>query len=171
MLELLLFRHAKSSWDRPGADDHDRDLAPRGEASAPRMGALIASESLLPDAVLCSTARRAVRTWQLAAAELEPAPPVAHLRELYLAAPGALLELVRRHGGPARRLMLVGHNPGLHAFALELAGAGDPDLRARLAEKYPTAALARLAFDVARWRDLAPRSGTLLGFWRPRDLP
>jgi phosphohistidine phosphatase len=134
------------------------------------MGALIASEELPPDAVLCSTARRAARTWELAAAELELKPPVAHLRELYLAAPGALLELVRRRGGPARRLLLVGHNPGLHAFALELAGAGDPDLRARLAEKYPTAALARLAFDVARWRDLNPRSGTLLGFWRPRDL-
>jgi phosphohistidine phosphatase len=171
MLELLLFRHAKSSWDQPGAEDHDRDLAPRGEAAAPRMGALIASEGLLPDAVLCSTARRAARTWQLAAAELEPAPPVAQLGELYLAAPAALLKAVRRHGGPARRLMVVGHNPGLHAFALELAGAGDPDLRARLAEKYPTAALARLAFDGTRWRDLAPRSGTLRGFWRPRDLP
>jgi phosphohistidine phosphatase len=170
MLELLLFRHAKSRWDRPGAEDHDRDLAPRGEAAAPRMGALIASEKLQPDAVLCSTARRAARTWQLAAAELEPAPPVAHLRELYLAAPAALLELVRRRGGETRRLMLVGHNPGLHAFAVELAGAGDPDLRARLAEKYPTAALARLAFDGTRWRDLSPRSGTLLGLWRPRDL-
>jgi phosphohistidine phosphatase len=170
MLELLLFRHAKSRWDRPGAEDHDRDLAPRGEAAAPRMGALLAREGLLPDAVLCSTARRAARTWQLAAAELEPPPAVVRLRELYLAAPGTLLDLVRRRGGEARRLLLVGHNPGLHAFALELAGAGDLDLRARLGEKYPTAALARLAFDVARWRDLTPRSGTLLGYWRPRDL-
>jgi len=170
MLELLLFRHAKSRWDQPGAEDHDRDLAPRGEAAAPRMGALIASEKLLPDAVLCSTARRAARTWQLAASELESPPPVIHLRELYLAAPGALLEAVRRHGGPARRLLLVGHNPGLHALALELAGAGDPDLRDRSAEKFPTAALARLAFDGTRWRDLALRSGTLLGYWRPRDL-
>ncbi|HEX6013837.1 MAG TPA: histidine phosphatase family protein [Geminicoccaceae bacterium] len=170
MLELLLLRHAKSRWDQPGADDHDRDLAPRGEAAAPRMGALIASEGLIPDRVLCSTARRAARTWQLASAELEPKPAVAHLREIYLASPTRLLDIVRCQGSSARRLMVVGHNPGLHAFALELAGAGDPDLRARLAKKYPTAALARFAFDGTGWPDLAPRSGMLLGFWCPRDL-
>ena len=29
--QLFVLRHAKSSWDDPGLDDHDRPLAPRGQ--------------------------------------------------------------------------------------------------------------------------------------------
>jgi phosphohistidine phosphatase len=170
MLELLLFRHAKSSWDAQGVQDHDRGLAPRGEQAAPRMGRLLAAEGLVPDRVLCSTAKRAVRTWQLAGAGLEPVPEVIHRRELYMAAPGQLLEAIRRHGGTVRRLVLVGHNPGLHALAVRLVGEGDAKLRTRLAEKFPTATLARIGFAAPRWEEVASRRGRLLGFWRPRDL-
>jgi phosphohistidine phosphatase len=169
-LDLLLLRHAKSSWDVPGIQDHDRDLAPRGEQAAPRMGRLLATLGLVPDRVLCSTARRAVRTWELAGAALEPAPEVIHRREVYMAAPGQLLEAIRRHGGTARRLMLIGHNPGLQALGVRLVGEGDAKLRARLAEKLPTAALARIGFAAARWDEVAWHRGRLLGFWRPRDL-
>jgi phosphohistidine phosphatase len=170
MLELLLFRHAKSSWDVPGIQDHDRDLAPRGEQAASRMGRLLAAEGLIPDRVLCSTATRAVRTWELAGAGLEPAPEVIHRRELHMAAPGQLLEAMRRLGGTAHRLMLIGHNPGLQALAIGLVGEGDAKLRQHLAEKFPTAALARIGFAAARWDEVAKRRGRLLGFWRPRDL-
>jgi phosphohistidine phosphatase len=170
MLELLLFRHAKSAWDRPGQGDHDRDLVPRGEAAAPRMGELIAASNLRPDLVLCSTATRARRTWELAAGRLAAGPEVRFLRELYLASPEAMIRLVRKEGGQVRRLMLVGHNPGLHALAVGLAAAGESKLRSALAAKLPTAALVHLSFELPHWDALAARSGTLLGFWRPRDL-
>jgi phosphohistidine phosphatase len=170
MIELLLLRHAKSAWDRPGVDDHERDLAPRGEAAAPRVGELIAASGLVPDLVLCSTAVRARRTWELVVDRLPAAPKVRLRREIYLAAPETMLKLVQAEGGSARRALLVGHNPGMHAFARRLAGSGDAKLRARLAEKFPTAALARIAFDLDDWRGLAPGKGELRGFWRPRDL-
>lgn len=170
MLELLLFRHAKSSWDAPGLDDHARDLAPRGEKAAPRMGRLIAKEGLVPDLVLCSTARRAMRTWELASAELKVPPPVKHLRTLYMAPSSRLLEIVGRQSPTVRRLMLVGHNPGLHDVARKLVGRGDATLRARLAEKLPTAALVRIGFVAESWTDVTFGTGELLGFRRPREL-
>lgn len=170
MLELLLLRHAKSRWDMAGAADHDRDLAPRGEEAAPRMGRLIAEHGPLPDRVLCSTATRARRTWELASAELPSRPELLHRRDLYLAPSGRLLDIVRASGGDARRLMLVGHNPGLHDLAQRLVGDGDVTLRHKLAEKLPTGALVHLAFEASGWPKLVPRSGRLLGFWRPRDL-
>jgi phosphohistidine phosphatase len=170
MLELLLLRHAKSRWDMAGAADHDRDLAPRGEKAALRMGRLIAEQGLLPDRVLCSTATRARRTWELASGELTAQPELLHRRDLYLAPSGRLLDAVRASGGDVRRLMLVGHNPGLHDLAQRLVGDGDVALRRKLAEKLPTAALVHLAFEAPRWPKLALRSGRLLGFWRPRDL-
>jgi phosphohistidine phosphatase len=171
MLELLLFRHAKSRRDQPGVKDHDRDLAPRGERAAPLMGRLLAQEGLVPDRVLCSSAKRALRTWRLAVRELGGAEPeTVFSREFYMASPERLLELIRRHGGPARRLVLVGHNPGLHELALLLVGEGNAGLRASLGEKLPTAALACIVFAADAWERIEPGTGRLTAFRRPRDL-
>lgn len=170
MLELLLLRHAKSRRDQAGVEDLERGLAPRGERDAPRMGALLAARDLAPDRVLCSTATRARRTWELARAGLGRAPELLHLEELYLAAPDTMIELARRRGAGARRLLLVGHNPGMHALALRLAGAGRDEAHRALAGKLPTAGLVHLGFEAATWPRLDPDGGRLLGFWRPRDL-
>lgn len=164
MLELLLLRHAKSDWGDPDLADHDRDLAPRGLKAAPRMGRLLRRRGLVPDLVLCSTARRARRTWELASAELASPPPVRHLRGLYLATPAQMLAAIRRQ--PPGRLLLVGHDPGMHHLAIQLAAEGEPEALGSLNEKFPTAALAWLQLDIAAWQDVAP--GRLAGFFRPR---
>lgn len=172
MPELLLLRHAKSLWDRPGVEDHKRDLAPRGLAAASRMGRLLREEGLIPDLALCSTALRARRTWDLAAAEFGREVPTEHARTLYLASAEALLTVARQRGADAGagRLLLVGHDPGLHELARRLAANGDVTARAALREKFPTAALARIALPGANWDEASRGKGTLLGFWRPRDL-
>jgi phosphohistidine phosphatase len=71
---LILIRHAKSDWEHPALDDHDRPLNARGQRSAPRIGAWLAAQGLAPDAVLCSTARRTRETWQGIATRLPGAP-------------------------------------------------------------------------------------------------
>lgn len=169
-MELILFRHAKSRWDRTGLDDHDRDLADRGERDASRMGALIAAKGLIPDLAFCSTATRARRTWELAAAAFPESPETVLLRELYLAPPDRMLALVRARAGSARRVLLVGHNPGLHELAVQLAATGEPDVLAQLADKFPTAGLARLVLAGKDWEELVTDGARLLRFWRPRDL-
>jgi phosphohistidine phosphatase len=168
MRDLLLLRHAKSAWDVPDLDDHDRDLAPRGVAAAGLIGDLLARERLVPDLVLCSTALRARATLDFAAARWPARPPVRHLRTLYLAAPGRMLEIARRQDDTVARLMLVGHNPGMGTLALRLL-PHDEDAAA-LGEKFPTGALARISFPAARWADVAFGTGELLAFHRPRDL-
>lgn len=171
MRELLLLRHAKSAWDRPGLDDHERDLAPRGRKAARRMGELVAERGLVPDLVLCSTARRAVRTLEILLEALPAPPPVERREELYLASERALLELVRAQDERVRRLMLVGHDPGFHRLALLLVGAGDPAaIASGLLVKFPTGALCRLGFAVERWAEVAPGGARLLGFFKPREL-
>lgn len=170
MPELLLLRHAKSRWDQSGVGDHDRDLAPRGLEAARRMGALLRERALIPDSVLCSTARRAVHTWELAAQELGAAVPVRLDDRLYMAAPERIVAVAREHGGDARRLLVVGHDPGMHRLAIRLSGGGDAGLRDRLAAKFPTAGLARFDLAGASWAQWSGAPGELLGFWRPRDL-
>jgi phosphohistidine phosphatase len=71
---LVLLRHAKSAW--PDVADHERPLARRGRRDAPVAGRWLRTAGRVPDRVVCSTARRARETWQLAAAELDASPTV-----------------------------------------------------------------------------------------------
>lgn len=172
MRELLVLRHAKSRWDQQGTADHDRGLAPRGITAAGKMGALIANRGWLPDRILCSTATRARETLALARQDWPepPAVPTRELATLYLAAPGRLLDMIRRQPDGALRLMLIGHNPGLQDFVSRLAGHGDAAGRAAIASKFPTAALALVALDIATWRDLDWNEGRLVAYHTPRAI-
>jgi phosphohistidine phosphatase len=170
MLDLLLLRHAKSRWDEQGVADHARDLAPRGVKAARRMGQLLRERGLVPDLVLCSTARRASQTWQLASESLGTEVPIRFDERLYLASPSRMISVARELGAAAGRLLLVGHDPGLHRLAASLAAEGEEKLREQLAAKFPTAALAHLAIDVASWAGFTGQPGRLRGFWRPRDF-
>jgi phosphohistidine phosphatase len=170
---LLLLRHAKSSWDQAGSADSERPLAPRGIRAAPLIGAEMARRGWRPDQVLCSPARRTRQTWELVAGELaagalEP-PPVRYEPALYLAAPAALLRLIRAAPPDAARLLLVGHNPGLQELAVLLAGRGEGDALARLRAKLPTGGLVVLTLD-AGWGSVAAGTAALEAFVTPRDL-
>ena len=170
MKTLYLVRHAKSSWADPGLRDFDRPLAPRGRRAAPAVGAYMEQEGLIPDLVLCSTARRARETWALLSTMLSTEPEVIETDLLYGAGPGRMLEEVRLNGQSADAVMIVAHNPGMEDLATALSGSGPAELLDRLHRKYPTAALAVIEFDVPTWSDVAPGTGHLAHFVRPRDL-
>lgn len=170
MPALLLLRHAKSSWDDPDLDDFDRPLAPRGRNAAPRMGAEIASCGWQPDLALVSTAARARQTWDLVLPALNGVPETVLDRHLYLAPPATILALLKGAPPPAETAIVVGHNPGMEMLALSLSGPGsDDDALRTMAEKFPTAALARFEFD-GSWADLGTAKTRLTHFVRPRDL-
>jgi phosphohistidine phosphatase len=168
MPELFLMRHAKSDWKDRSLDDFDRPLAPRGRRAAPLMGRYLAAQGLIPDLVLCSPARRAVETLELLLTALASAPEISYLKTLYLAPPSRMLAVLRRQSPDRARVMLIGHNPGLHHLALELAGRQSGPAGRSLAEKFPTAALAR--FQVAEWSALGQGPAKLAAFLGPRDL-
>ena len=171
-LHLMLLRHAKSSWDDTTFDDAARHLAPRGEKAATAMGRMVADHGMLPDLVLCSPAVRARQTWDLVSAALPRPVPMKIVDDLYDFGDGAALaDVIREHGGSAPRLLLVAHNPAMENLANRLAARGDKEFRARMAAKYPTAALAVIAFDIGSWSKLGTGGGTLTHFIRPRDLP
>jgi phosphohistidine phosphatase len=171
---LLLLRHAKAEPAEPGIHDHERALMARGRTDAPKLGRYIADKGFTPDVILTSTAYRTVETADLTAAEFSGTPQVDYLETLYLAAPEAILSIVRSAADATHCLMIVGHNPGLEQVATALAREPlrrkERDRFDRIEEKFPTAALAVLDFEVDRWRDIAPGQGALKDFVRPRDL-
>ncbi len=169
--QLLLLRHAKSSWDDPRLSDHVRPLSPRGRKAAAALREAMQKLSLSPDVVLVSSARRTLQTLE-ALLPWPETPIIEPMDALYLAtAPQLLAVLNTNVAETVRSLLLVGHNPGLHELAQTLAGsARAPEDAARLAASYPTAALAEFAVP-GPWRTLGPGGARLVRFVCPRDLP
>lgn len=170
MLILSLFRHAKSSWDDPGVKDFDRPLAPRGETAAPRMGAFMAEHDIQPQLILCSPAVRTRQTLDLVLPHFNSDPTVVYQEGFYLAPASQLLARVRKVEAKVRHVMIVGHDPGMHGLAVELAGSGAPKLMQALAAKFPTAGLAVLDFELDKWSKVGPGGGQLRVFMTPKRL-
>jgi len=118
MTTLVLVRHAKSDWGRPGLDDHDRPLAARGMRDAPAMATRLAATGIGLDAILSSTALRARTTADVFGGafglSVEPDP------ELYGAPARSLMAAAVARAVPA--VMIVAHDPGMTALAGELSG-------------------------------------------------
>ena len=172
MRRLVLFRHAKSDWSNPRLPDEERPLAPRGLSDAPRMGAWLAAQGIVPDKVLVSPARRVQQTWALARRRLGADVPAETAEMLYAFGDHRpLLEVARRFGGDARTLMLVGHNEAMHDLAETLAKTGDEAQLKQLRRKFPTAAIAVIDLPIDDWRDLSPNTpGRLAHYMRPKEL-
>ncbi|MDA9463871.1 MULTISPECIES: SixA phosphatase family protein [Bradyrhizobium] len=175
MRRLMLLRHAKTETDAPSGRDQDRRLDDRGHRDAAQIGDWIAAHPPFPDTVLVSHAVRARQTWDIAWEAMKdrvPAPQVEVLPELYGADPAEILEAIRTATAPAdpKRLLLIGHNPGMHEVALMLIGGGDPDGAKALGHNLPTAGLAIFDFDVKDWGDVAYRHGKLVLFVSPKLL-
>jgi len=176
MRRLMLLRHAKTEHAAPSGHDQDRRLDERGRLDAAAIGTWIGRHPPLPDAVLVSTAVRARQTWEIARDAMKNAvrvhqPRVELLDELYGAEPTQLLRLIRlaEVTNPAR-LMLIGHNPGMHELALMLAGSGDAAAKKSLEDNLPTAGLAILDFAIDDWSEVAFRRGKLVRFTSPKLL-
>ncbi|MGE4062974.1 MAG: histidine phosphatase family protein [Rhodospirillaceae bacterium] len=172
MKVVHLLRHAKSDWGDPALNDHERPLNKRGIKAAKAMARRLAAENFEIDAVFCSTAKRARETFGLLDLPLRKVALSFH-DALYMVSPGELLAFIRRAPENAASIMLVGHNPATHELALALTARAAPGQRqafAALKEKYPTGALCSIRFAVPHWRQVAPATGTLLRFLRPRDL-
>ena len=162
-LTLILVRHAKS--DHPaGTGDHDRPLNERGRKDAPRMGSWLSRRGHAPERVLCSTARRAVETWEgLQEGGLDASATFEG--NLYHAAPDTMIDMLK--GRQERSLMIVGHNPGMGLLAARMA-VDPPDDGAFL--RYPTCAVTVLRFDAEDWSGAAPGTGEVVDFAVPRRL-
>jgi phosphohistidine phosphatase len=170
MHQLLLLRHAKSSWDDAATPDKERALNARGRRAAVAMRRAMREFGLIPDLILVSTAKRTLETMTA----LEPwddTPLVEPIDDLYLASETRLLGALRSVTETVRTVLLIGHNPGMHQLALLLAdprASAEQSMRA-VRDGFPTGALAE--FSVAGpWSRLDAGGARLMRFLTPRML-
>ena len=170
MKTLILLRHAKSSWDDPDLEDHDRPLNKRGRGAAPVIAAWLAERGHVPDRIVCSSSLRTQETVERMRDALPDLPDPVIEPGLYHADPARMMELVRAQPDEANGVMLVGHQPGLSAFARMLAGGKVRPGCSRAFEHFPTAAAAVLTAQTEIWADIAPRTARFVEFAKPREL-
>jgi phosphohistidine phosphatase len=148
MQRLILLRHGKAESVAASGGDIERGLTERGRRDSALIGRILAEAGMTPDLTLVSAARRARETWDEAA----PAFPGAHCeisRQLYLASSEQLTQVTQAIAEPITSLMIVGHNPGLHDFALSLLRQQAQPLPAEspLIASFPTGAAAVFCFE------------------------
>lgn len=162
MKTLLLMRHAKSSWADAGQADRDRPLNDRGRRDAPRMGAWLKRQGLLPDLVISSGARRAVETAQAVIDASGFGGEWQRAAGLYEADAEAYFEVLQAVPEETVTVLVIAHNPGTEEMIETLTGQ---------AETMPTGAVAHITLALERWRALTPGvEGHLAQVARPREL-
>lgn len=170
MLELILMRHAKTEPIVAGMSDRQRELTKRGRTDAQLIGQTLQAEGREPDLILCSPATRTRQTLEALCGALSVSPDTRIVNDLYGASAHDYFGPIAKFGGAARLLMVIGHNPTIHATALAATASGDKMLRERLAEGFPTGAFAVIAFKVDDWAEAVTKHGRLLSFVTPRDI-
>jgi phosphohistidine phosphatase len=162
-MQLLVLRHAKSSWADQHRDDWERPLTARGERDATRVGELLAQLRLVPDLIITSDAVRAQTTAQRAADAAGYRARLTLSSRLYHATPDTAIEVLRAIASTtARRVMIVGHNPGLEDLVAQLTGAH---------LGLSTATLVHLELPIERWADIElSGAGTVLESWHPDEM-
>jgi phosphohistidine phosphatase len=160
--ELLVLRHAKSSWKDLSLRDFDRPLNKRGKMDAPRMGKLLADQDLVPDLIITSAAVRARLTAEAVAETSGYDAEILETSELYMAMPEDYIAVLNHVQDSNTLVMVVGHNPGIEDLIEDLTGEW---------YRMPTAALAHIQLDIDNWHSLdAESEGELVNNWYPKEL-
>lgn len=171
MRRLYLMRHGKAEAGMPpGGGDLDRALVDRGRKESRWMGAFCRDQAQPPTLILCSPSRRTVETCEAFCEGFGQSLPRRIVDGIYMGSPSALLYAVAEAGGDEPGVLLIGHNPGIHATALALGRRGPGPVQRRLSTRFPTAALAVFETGIDAWAAFRAESAALAAFKIPKEM-
>lgn len=121
MKELLVIRHAKSSWANVGQQDFDRSLNERGHHDAPEMAKRLVNKKIEIDAFISSPAVRALTTaTYFAKAYNKTLEDIEQIKRLYHAPSNVFFDVIQTIDPAITTAALFAHNPGITDFVLSL---------------------------------------------------
>ncbi len=165
--ELMLLRHGKSDWSVT-VGDFDRPLTQRGKRGAKQAGCWLRNCGGVPDYIVTSPAKRACSTARRAAKQMEfDVDAIVKDHRIYAAGVSDLLAVLQECPEDAKRVMLVGHNPGFEDMVLFLA---DEEIMIPLDGKLmPTSTMAWFTLTCG-WKELKEGCASLRSITRPADM-
>jgi phosphohistidine phosphatase len=162
MKNIILIRHAKSSWKNHLQDDFDRPLNKRGKKNAPFMGEKLKDRQIIPDLIVSSPAKRAVKTATTIARIMGyPQNNIAFDNNMYHLDALYLFAMIQKLDDKYDIVMCIGHNPGFNDFATML-------LDKNSVNNIPTMGIYSIRFKVEEWKKIEPAKGESLFFDYPK---
>ena len=113
---------------------------------------------------------RTVETWERASRAFAESPPSEVREDLYHADPTAMLQILRDLPDEVETAMLIGHNPGIAAFARKLSNGSASASCIRAFDKFPTGAVAVFETDAKNWKDVEFGRCAFTRYVMPKDL-
>lgn len=167
MKELVLIRHAKSSWKDTSLNDFDRPLNKRGKNDAPKMAKFLRKMIRnSPDLIISSPSKRTKLTLDffLKEFDLEKSKDdnIIFEESIYEAPYTNLLKVIKNINEDKNIVFLFGHNPGLNDLTNYLIG--------NFKENIPTSGILKINFDINLWSEIEENSGKLEFFKYPKIL-
>ena len=161
MKQLLLIRHAKSSWDDPSLSDFERPLNERGKKDAPEMAKRLSAKKIEIDAVVSSPAKRARQTAKYFVKKFDLKKKNVVLEsKLYEAGDENFYEVVENLKNKWDSVAIVSHNPGITSFAHSLTEMKVDDM--------PTCSVFAFKISADRWKDFRDARKEFLFFDYPK---
>ncbi len=160
MKNLIIIRHAKSSWDAP-LNDVDRPLDHRGIKDAHLVSAK--STTYLPGKfqIFSSFAKRASETAMIFAQNFSyPLENIVFREDLYTFDENRLEKIVRSFDNNYDNVILFGHNEAITNFVNKFGNV--------YIENVATAGFVSLQFDTHNWQNI--QNGKTLKVIFPKDL-
>jgi phosphohistidine phosphatase len=164
MKQILLVRHAKSSWDDLMQKDFERPLNERGKKDAPAMAKRLRKEkNICVDAIVSSPAKRAISTASYFADEFDVKKKhVISEAELYEASVDAFYNVLMRLDNNYETVALFSHNPGITAFANQLTNVRVDDM--------PTCGVFAIRIVLNEWKDFKNAEKQFWFFDYPKNI-
>lgn len=170
MLELYVMRHAKSSWDNLQLPDHDRPLSDRGKRNAKKICEFFVKKQIKFDLVLVSSSIRTKKTLKILQKKLEKPKKIITSKSLYLANENKIALKIKKIKKDYKKVLLINHEPSVTNLVNYLVKNKENSLFKLMNYKFPTAAFAKIVFDLDNWSKINDRTGLLKNFIRPKDI-
>ena len=163
MKQLLIIRHAKSSWDINILNDFDRTLNERGHSDAPKMANRLLAKNINIDALVSSPAKRAFTTASyFAKAYNETEEDIIQIEELYHASVTVFYNVIGNIDDKFNTVAIFSHNPGITDFINELTNTRIDDM--------PTCGIFAINIDAKNWTNFKKATKQFLFFDYPKAI-
>ena len=161
---LLILRHAKSSWKNKNLNDHDRPLNKRGRKEAIKMGEYLRAMDLVPDAIITSSALRAIETTILVCSQSSYNGVVEVNFSFHGGNTLSYIQAISTSNEDKNRLLIVGHNPTLEESVSKLTNK---------VVRLPTCTLIQIRLNIVNWNAISLHSEfkpEIVEIWRPKKI-
>jgi phosphohistidine phosphatase len=124
-MDIYFLRHASANHYDPAGNDDKRPIDKTGEQQSHDVGRALAALDLKLDAIISSPLMRAMQTAEIVAAELGHKDKIATDSALRSEASYEQFEDLLARNGKKNAIMVVGHNPSMTEFLLQLLSGRD----------------------------------------------